>query len=118
MVVGTAAELQVVLFESGPDEERLRVVAALEPEGGMAIRQASEGSLTQFCFEEPRHVVETVLDRRAVRGLAAYFRVETRIQLLEVLRVAFTGYDCAATIRNLLRRLDLPYEVRERAISR
>lgn len=118
MIGGTAMEIQVVLFESGPDEEALRVVAALALDGGLTIWQESAGPLTQFCFEESPHVVETVLDRRAVRGLAAYFHVDTRVQVLEVLRLAYTGYDCASNIRDLLKRLDLPYEVRERPISR
>lgn len=118
MAGGMAMEYRAVLFESGPDAERLKVEVALAPDGGLAVIQETAGDLTRFCFGGSPHAVETALGERAVRGLAAFFHVDTRVQVIEVLRLAYTGYDCAAQVRALLDRLNLPYEVRERALAR
>lgn len=107
-----------LLFESEPDEERLRIEVRMLADGGMVIHQESEGDLTLWCFEESPHRVDTVLGHEAVRGLAEYFHVDTPEQLVEVLVMEFCGYDAAVRVRRLLKRLELAYEVHEHPVVR
>lgn len=107
-----------MLFENEPDEERLKIEASLLGDGSLLIHQESEGDLTRWCFEESPHTVDTLVSAPEVRGLGEYFHVETSEQVLEVLVMEFTGYDAGVRIRELLKRLELPYEVREQTIVR
>ena len=50
---------RVVLFESDEGGEYLLVTCEPSGMGGLVVRQTSEGPLTQWCFEESPHVVET-----------------------------------------------------------
>ena len=107
-----------MLFENEPDEERLKIEASLLGDGSLLIHQESEGDLTRWCFEDSPHTVDTLVAAPAVRGLGEYFHVDTPEQVLEVLVMGFTGYDAGVRVRELLKRLELPYEVHEQAIVR
>ena len=50
---------RVVLFESDEGGEYLLVTCEPSGMGGLVVRQTSEGPLTQWCYEESPHVVET-----------------------------------------------------------
>ena len=50
---------RVVLFQSDEGGEHLLVTCEPSGMGGLVVRQTSEGPLTQWCFEESPHVVET-----------------------------------------------------------
>lgn len=108
----------LVLFESGPDEERLHVEAAPMEDGGLLVRQESEGELTRWCFGESPHVVDTCIGASSLRRLGEHFHVEGVGQVVEVLAMRFTGYDAGDRLRGLLRHLGIPYEVYERAPQR
>ncbi len=109
---------RVVLFQSGGDEEELLVVGEPTGVGGFQIVQASAGDLTEWCFEESPHVVETSIDATGARHLREHFDVDSVVQMLHVLSMEFAGYDCARRVRGLLRELGIGYEVIERPIVR
>ena len=111
-------EYGAVLFESDADEEGLRIECAVTPEGELRVMQESAGPLTEWCFEESPHRIETVADADATDGLLEYFHLEARYQLPAVLRMEYTGYDCARKIRSLMKRLELPYRVIEAPVLR
>ena len=107
-----------VLFQSEQDEEDLRVECAITADGCMDIMQESAGSLTEWCFEESPHRVETYAGADAVDALMRYFHLDIPEQLPELLRIEYMGYDCGMRIRALMRSLDVPYEVIESDIVR
>lgn len=118
MVVREVKGSAFVLFESGPDEERLRIEAVPMGDGGLLVRQESEGELTRWCFGESPHVVDTCIGASSLQRLGEHFRIEGMRQMVEVLVMRFTGYDAGERLRGLLRRLGIPYEVHERAPQR
>ena len=107
-----------VLFESGKDEERLLITAEATGLGGLRIRQVSDGDLTQWCFEESPHEVDTLVSPQSARTSAAHYGLDSRKLLPQTLHVAFEGCDCAHAIRALMRNLNIPYEVIENPIVR
>ena len=107
-----------VLFESGEGEEAVRIECAVREDGGMAVLQESDGPLTDWCFEETPHRVETVIGPLSVKGLMEYFHLESAVQVPAALRMQYVGYESARRIRELLRRLELPYEVVEELPAR
>lgn len=107
-----------VLFQSEQDEEDLRVECAITADGCMDIMQESDGPLTEWCFEESPHRVETYAGADAVTALMSYFHLDVPEQLPELLRIEYMGYDCGMKIRALMRHLDVPYEVYESDIVR
>ena len=111
-------ECGAVLFESGEEEEALRIECVVTNEGELRIMQESAGPLSEWCFEDSPHRVETVVEVGATAALGEYFHVDGVRQLPAVLRLEYTGYDCAARIRALLQRLDIPYGVLEDPIAR
>ena len=111
-------ECGAVLFESDVDEEGLRIECAVTPEGELCVLQESAGPLSEWCFEESPHRIETVAEADAVSGLLEYFHLDARHQLPAVLRMEYTGYDSARQIRTLMKQLELPYRVLEAPILR
>lgn len=107
-----------VLFQSEQDEEDLRIECAITADGCMDIMQESAGPLTEWCFEESPHRVETFAGADAVNALMRYFHLDAPQQLPELLRIEYMGYDCGMKIRELMRHLDVPYEVYESDIVR
>jgi len=102
-----------VLFESGEDEEAMRVECAITSEGALGIMQESDGPLTEWCFEESPHRIEVTVPPAGVLGLLDYYHVDEAHMLPAVLRLEYTGYNCFRRIRNLMKRLEIPYEVFE-----
>ena len=82
------------------------------------IMQESAGSLTEWCFEESPHRVETYAGADAVDALMRYFYLDIPEQLPELLRIEYMGYDCGMRIRAPARRSDLPRGVIESDIVR
>lgn len=111
-------ECGAVLFESDVDEEGLRIECAVTPEGELDILQESAGPLTEWCFEESPHRIETVADAASTAELLEYFHLESVRQLPAVLRLEYTGYDCGRLIRDLMTRLEIPYRIIEEPILR
>lgn len=109
---------EVMLFKSADDEEGLEVACTATDDGGLVVLQESDGPLTCWSFEESPHRVEVVVGPLEVRTLMGYFHVDHAWQLLLVLRMEFTGYDCRRQICSLLRYLELPYEVVETPVER
>lgn len=109
---------RVVLFENGGDEEALLVVGEPTGVGGFQIVQTSAGDLTEWCFEESPHVVETSVGATGARRLCEHFDVSSIVRVLHVLSMEFAGYDCARRVRELLRELGIGYEVVEHPITR
>lgn len=109
---------RVVLFESGGEEEELTVVAEETGLGGFQIVQASAGDLTDWCFEETPHVVETSVGASGARKLCEHFEVDAVGQALRVLSMEFGDYDSARRVRGLLHDLGIAYGVVEHAIER
>ena len=58
---------RVVLFESDEGGEHLLVTCEPSGMGGLVVRQTSEGPLTQWCFEESPHVVETFVTHEGLQ---------------------------------------------------
>ena len=100
---------RVVLFESDEGGEYLLVTCEPSGMGGLVVRQTSEGPLTQWCFEESPHVVETFVMHE---GLG------TSNQVARMLSISFADYDCAQRVRSLLRELDAKFDVIEKPIDR
>lgn len=107
-----------VLFESGDEEEALRIECAVTQDGKLEIIQESDGPLTQWCFEESPHRLEVEVSRINVQGLLDYFHLDEVRMLPAVLRMEYTGYNCFARIRKLMRNLEIPYNVLEHDIVR
>lgn len=108
----------VELFRSEEDDEALLITCEPTGLGGIRIHQQSAGDLTMWAFEESPHEIDTLVDAGGAAKLRAHYDVETNGQLARILAVAFTGYDCSLKIRELMRRLDVPYEVVENPLER
>lgn len=118
---GTAMDVfdsGAVLFASEEEGERLRIECAVTPEGSLRIVQESSGPLTQWSFRESPHTVEAVIDPAGVGELLGYFHLDAAHQLPAVLRLEYTGYECFSNLCDLMKRLGIPYEIREAAIVR
>lgn len=86
---------RVVLFESDEGGEHLLVTCEPSGVGGLVVRQTSEGPLTQWCFEESSHVVETFVTHEGLVALERFYGVETSNQVARMLSISFADYDCA-----------------------
>ena len=86
--------------------------------GGLVVRQTSEGPLTQWCFEESPHVVETFVTHEGLVALEQFYGVGTSNQVARMLSISFADYDCAQRVRSLLRELDAKFDVIEKPIDR
>lgn len=106
-----------VLFAS-EEGEHLKIECAVTPEGSLRIVQESSGPLTQWSFRESPHTVEAMIDPAGVGELLGYFHLDAAHQLPAVLRLEYTGYECFSNLCDLMKRLGIPYEIREAAIVR
>ena len=109
---------RVVLFESDEGGEYLLVTCEPSGMGGLVVRQTSEGPLTQWCFEESPHVVETFVSLEGLVALERFYGVGTSNQVARLLSISFADYDCAQRVRSLLRELGVEFDVVERPIDR
>ena len=109
---------RVVLFESDEGGEHLAVTCEPSGMGGLVVRQTSEGPLTQWCFEESPHVVETFVTHEGLAALERFYGVGTSNQVARLLSISFADYDCAQRVRSLLRELGVEFDVVERPIDR
>ena len=109
---------RVVMFESVEDGERLVVTCEPTGAGGIVVREVCEGPLTQWCFEESPHTIETFIDHEGLRALLRFYEVDTSIQTARMLSISFSDYDCGHRVRSLLRELHVPFDVVERPIDR
>lgn len=118
---GTAMDVfdsGAVLFASEEEGEHLRIECAVTSEGSLRIVQESSGPLTQWSFRESPHTVEAMIDPAGVGELLGYFHLDATHQLPAVLRLEYTGYECFSSLCDLMKRLGIPYEIREAAIVR
>lgn len=111
-------EMRVLLYESGPDEEQLRIEGFIDHAGSLHVRQTSAGPLTRWCFEETPHDVEMSIDAEGVRALAALLELDAAEQLPAALQIRFAGYDGAMRLRECLKEGGVPYAVNESRIVR
>ena len=109
---------RVVMFESDEGGEHLLVTCEPSGMGGLVVRQTSEGPLTQWCYEESPHVVETFVPREGLAALEHFYGVGTSNQVARMLSISFADYDCAQRVRSLLGKLDARYDVVENPIDR
>lgn len=109
---------RVVLFESDEGGERLTVTCEPSGMGGLVVRQTSEGPLTQWCFEESPHVVETFVAHEGLAALERFYGVGTSNQVARMLSISFADYDCAQRVRSLLRELGVGFDIVEKPIDR
>ena len=86
---------RVVLFQSDEGGEHLLVTCEPSGMGGLVVRQTSEGPLTQWCYEESPHVVETFVAHEALVVLEHFYGVGTSNQVARMLSISFADYDCA-----------------------
>ena len=107
-----------VLFASEEEGESLTVECAMTEDGRLRIVQASAGPLTKWSFRESPHTVEAMIDPAGVGELLGYFHLDAAHQLPAVLRLEYTGYECFSSLCDLMKRLAIPYEIREAAIVR
>lgn len=109
---------RVVMFESDEDGEYLLVTCEPSGMGGLVVRQTSEGPLTQWCYEESPHVVETFVPREGLAALEHFYGVGTSNQVARMLSISFADYDCAQRVRSLLGELGAGFDVIEKPIDR
>lgn len=109
---------RAVLFESGEEEEALRIECAITQEGALEIVQESAGPLTEWCFEETPHRISAFVNPTDVLKMLDYFHIDESRHLPLAIRLEYTGYDCFRRLRTLMRRLSVPYEVREVSVAR
>ena len=109
---------RVVLFESVEEDERLLVTCEPNGAGGLLLRQESAGTLTDFCFEETPHVVETMIPHAGLERLKEFYGVDTSSQVARMLSISFADYDCARRVRSLLEELGAGYDVIEHPVVR
>ena len=107
-----------VLFRSDADEEALVIECAVVEGGGLVVMQESDGPLTEWCFEETPHRIETVFSPGGARALSEYFHLDEVRQLPAMLRAGYVGYDAGLRVRELARRLGISYRVIEAPIER
>lgn len=104
---------RVVLFQSDEGGERLLVTCEPLGMGGLVVRQTSEGPLTQWCYEESPHVVETFVAHEGLVALERFYEVGTSNQVARMLSISFADYDCAQRVRSLLGELGAGFDVIE-----
>ena len=109
---------RVVMFESDEGGEYLLVTCEPSGMGGLVVRQMSEGPLTQWCYEESPHVVETFVPREGLAELEHFYGVGTSNQVTRMLSISFADYDCAQRVRSLLGELGAGFNVVEKPIDR
>lgn len=109
---------RVVLFQRDEGEEYLLVTCEPSGMGGLVVRQTSEGPLTQWCYEESPHVVETFVTHEGLVALERFYEVGTSNQVARMLSISFADYDCAQRVRSLLRELGAGFDVVEKPIDR
>ena len=109
---------RVVLFESDEGGEHLLVTCEPSGMGGLVVRQTSEGPLTQWCYEESPHVVETFVPREGLAALEHFYGVGNSNQVARMLSISFADYDCAQRVRSLLGELGAGFDVIEKPIDR
>lgn len=107
-----------VLFASEEEGECLRVRCVVTSEGSLRIVQESSGPLTLWSFRESPHTVEAMVNSAGVSEFLDYFHLDVAYQLPAVLRLEYTGYECFASLCDLMKHLGIPYEIREAAIMR
>lgn len=107
-----------MLFRSGADDEALTIECSLTDGGGLVVMQESDGPLTEWCFEETPHRIETVFSASGVGVLMEYFHLDEVVQLPMMLSAEYVGYDAGLRIRDLARRLGVGYQVVEAPIER
>ena len=86
--------------------------------GGLVVRQTSDGPLTQWCYEESPHVVETFVTHEGLAALERFYGVRASNQVARMLSISFADYDCAQWVRSLLRELGAGFDVVEKPIDR
>ena len=79
---------RVVLFQSDEGGEHLLVTCEPSGMGGLVVRQTSEGPLTQWCYEESPHVVETFVAHEALVVLEHFYGVGTSNQVARMLSIS------------------------------
>ena len=109
---------RVVMFESDEGGEYLLVTCEPSGMGGLVVRQMSEGPLTQWCYEESPHVVETFVPREGLAALEHFYGVGTSNQVARMLSISFADYDCAQRVRSFLGELGAGFDVIEKPIDR
>lgn len=109
---------RVAMFESDEGGEYLLVTCEPSGMGGLVVRQTSEGPLTQWCYEESPHVVETFVPREGLAALEHFYGVGTSNQVARMLSISFADYDCAQRVRSLLGELGTGFDVIEKPIDR
>ncbi len=109
---------RVVMFESDEGGEYLLVTCEPSGMGGLVVRQTSEGPLTQWCYEESPHVVETFVPREGLAALEHFYGVGTSNQAARMLSISFADYDCVQRVRSLLGELGAGFDVIEKPIDR
>ena len=109
---------RVVLFQSDEGGEQLLVTCEPSGMGGLVVRQASEGPLPQWCYEESPHVVETFVTHEGLVALEQFYGVGASNQVARMLSTSFADYDCAQRVRSLLRELGAGFDVVEKPIDR
>ena len=109
---------RVVMFESDEGGEYLLVTCEPSGMGGLVVRQTSEGPLTQWCYEESPHVVETFVPREGLAALEHFYGVGTSNQVARMLSISFADYDCAQRVRSFLGELGTGFDVIEKPIDR
>lgn len=109
---------RVVMFESDEGGEYLLVTCEPSGMGGLVVRQTSEGPLTQWCYEESPHVIETFVPREGLAALEHFYGVGTSNQVARMLSISFADYDCAQRVRSLLGELGTGFDVIEKPIDR
>mgnify|MGYP000010722508 CR=1 FL=1 len=109
---------RVVLFQSNEGGEHLLVTCEHRVWAAWVVRQTSEGPLTQWCFEESPHVVETFVAHEGLVALERFYEVGTSNQVARMLGISFADYDCAQRVRSLLGELGAGFDVIEKPIDR
>ena len=106
------------LFSSREGEERVDVWCAYEGGGGLSVVERLEGPLARWCFEESPHVVELRVDESALPVLLAYLELGDAALLPRFFALEYAEVDALQRIRDLLRRLCVPYAVVEATPAR
>lgn len=106
------------LFSSREGEERVDVWCAYEEGNGLSVVERLEGPLALWCFEESPHVVELRVAEPVLPVLLAYLELSDEALLPRFFALEYGEADALQRIRDLLRRLCLPYTVLEAAPAR
>ncbi len=106
---------RALLFESGGNDERLRIECSVHGDGHMDIVQESDGPVTDWCFEEGPHAAEVLIAPDGVARLVEHYALDDASQLPAALQMQFAGVDASLRVRDLLDGLGIPFEVVERS---